>query len=179
MKNMNKAILLASVAGTLLFGTTSAMAQRQGGGGGGNFDPEQMRQRMAEMYQERLGVSADELKVIQPLIEDVQTKQRAVGGGGFGAMFGRGRGQGGGGGGGGDQAAGGGRRGGFGTPSPEAEALQKAVESGTPAEIKAKLEAYRDARKKNTATLQEAREKLRKVVTPKQEAALVMMNVLD
>lgn len=175
MKSINKAILLASVAGTLFFGTTSAMAQRQGGG---NFDPEQMRQRMAEMMQERLGMSADEWKAVAPLVEDIQTKQRGAGGG-FGGMFGRGRGGAGGGGGGGDQAAGGGRRGGFGTPSPEAEALQKALESGTPAEIKAKLEAYREARKKNAAALQEAREKLRKVVTARQEANLVMMNILD
>ena len=152
----------------------------------GNFDPEQMRQRMMEMYQERLALSGDEWKAVQPLLETVITKQREAGAGRGGVgLFGGGGRQGGGGGagggGGGRQGGGGGAGGGGfgGTPSPEAEALQKALETGTPAEVKTKLEAYRDARKKKDADLQEAREKLRKVLTPKQEAQLVLMGTLN
>lgn len=198
MKRLNKTIVLAGIASALLLGATNLMAQGQGGrqrgGGQGGGDPAQFQQQMMERYQEQLAMSADEFKVVQPLIENVMTKQREAGAGrgGFGG-FGRGGGggrQGGGGAaaqggapaqGGGDPAQGGGRgRGGFGgAPSPEQEALQKAIESGTPAEIKSRLDAYRDARKKKEAELQEAREKLRKVLTAKQEAQLVMGGMLN
>ena len=203
MKRLNKTIVLAGIASALLLGATNVMAQGQGGrqrgGGQGGGDPAQFQQQMMERYQEQLAMSADEFKVVQPLIENVMTKQREAGAGrgGFGG-FGRGGGQGGPGGGGrpggggaaaqgggaaggADPAQGGGRgRGGFGgAPSPEQEALQKAIESGTPAEIKSRLDAYRDARKKKEAELQEAREKLRKVLTAKQEAQLVMGGLLN
>ncbi|MBI2949945.1 MAG: hypothetical protein HYY23_20115 [Verrucomicrobia bacterium] len=175
MKRFVKSIVLAGVASAMLGGATSVMAQQRG-----NFDPEQFRQQMMERYQEQLGMTAEEFKAVQPLIESVQTKQRDAtafgrGGGAFG--FSRGGGRGGGGAGGG-QGRGGGF--GFGGPPPaEVEALQKAVESGTPAEVKAKLEAYREARKKKETELQEAREKLRKVLTPKQEAQLVLASLLN
>lgn len=173
MKRFIKSLVLAGVATAMLGGATSVMAQR------GGFDPEEMRQRMMERYQEQLGMTAEEFKVVQPLIEGVQTKQRETmafnRGGGF--AFGRGGGRGGGG------AGGGGGRGGglgFGGPAPaEVEALQKSVESGTPAEVKAKLEAYREARKKKEGEYQEAREKLRKVLTPKQEAQMVLAGLLN
>jgi hypothetical protein len=185
MKKIFKSIALASVAGTLFLGTTDVMAQgqKQRGGGQGNFDPAQFQQQQMERLQQTLGMSADEFKAVQPLIEAVQAKQREVpsgrgGGGGFGGRAGRGQGQG--------QGAdatpgaGGGRGRGFGgTPSPELEALQKAVESGTPAEIKAKLEAFRAVRKQKEGELQEAREKLRKVLSQKQEAALVLSGTLN
>ena len=183
MKQFIKPILIAGIAGVFLAGTPRVMAQQRG-----NFDPAQAQQRMMELYQERLALSGDEWKAVQPLLETVIAKQREAssGRGGFGAFGGggggRGRGQGGadgggrqGGGGGGAGGGGGGR----GTPSPESEALQKAVDSGTPAEVKAKLEAYRDNRKKKDAELQEAREKLRSVLTPKQEAQLVLMGTLN
>lgn len=177
MKRLIKPIVLAGITGALLVGTTNVTAQQRG-----NFDPAQIQQQMMERYQEVLGMTAEEFKAVQPLVESVMTKQReaGVGRGGFG-LFGRGGGgQRGGGGGGGGGGFGGQGRGGFGaTPSPEQEALQKAVESGTPSEIKAKLEAYRDARKKKETELQEAREKLRKVLTAKQEAQLVLMGTLN
>lgn len=176
MKRFVRSLVLAGIASGMLGGATHVMAQRQGGG---NFDPAQFQQMMMERYQEQLGMTAEDFKAVQPLIESVMAKQREVPGGrGFG-FFGRGGGRGGGGAGGGG-GGGGGRAGGFGgTPSPEVEALQKAVESGTPSEIKAKLEAYRDARKKKESELQEAREKLRKVLTPKQEAQMVLAGMLN
>ena len=184
MKKSFKLIALGGVASVLLLGS-SWTAQAQGQGGRGGFDPAQMQQRMMESYQETLGMSADEFKAVQPLIEGVMTKQRETmgmgrgfGGGGFGRARG-GPGGGGGGGQGGDPGQGNRGRGFGGEPSPEQTALQQAVESGTPSEIKAKLEAYREARKKKEADLQDAREKLRKVLTQKQEAALVLRGLLN
>ena len=46
-------------------------------------------------------------------------------------------------------------------------------------DIKAKLQAVRDARKKTADTLQSAREDLRKVLTMRQEAVFVEMGILD
>lgn len=166
MKRFVKSIVLAGVASAMLGGATSVMAQR------GNFDPAQFQQQMMERYQVQLGMTAEEFKAVQPLIEGVLAKQREILGGRGGFGFGGGRGGGGGGGGGGGRGFGG-------TPAPEVEALQKAVESGTPAEVKAKLEAYREARKQKEGELQEAREKLRKVLTPKQEAQMVLAGMLN
>ena len=197
MKRTVKTILLATMAAACVLLPQSALAQGRGGGQGGpggqggrggvgNFDPEQMRQRMMERYQEQLEASNDEWKVIQPLLEDVMAKQRdAMGGrfGGFGMMMGRPPG-GQGGPGGQDQAQGQGqgRRGmRGGDANAEVEALRQALEDkNTPAaELNAKLKAVRDARKKAEAELKASRDKLRGVLTPRQEATLVLMGQLD
>ena len=97
---------------------------------------------------------------------------------GFGGMrFGGGR-RGGDNGGGGDQ---GGRRGfGGGTPSPEVESLQKAIEAKAPAdELKAKLAKVREARKQKEANLAKAQDELRKVLSVRQEASAVLMGLLQ
>jgi len=75
---------------------------------------------------------------------------------------------------------GGGRRGGFGPePLPEAEALQKAIESqASNDEIKAKLAKLREARKEKEAKLEKAQEDLRKVLSLRQEAAAVLAGLL-
>lgn len=176
MKKLARSIALASIAGAFLFTTanlTAQQQQRQRGGQGGFGDPAQFQQMMLERYQEALSMSADEFKAVQPLIETVMTKQREVTAGRINAFGRGGRGQGG------DNQGGGRGRGFGGTPSPEAEALQKAVESGTSSEIKVKLETYREARKKKEAELKDARENLRKVLTVKQEAQSVVMGLLD
>ena len=103
-------------------------------------------------------------------------------GGGFGG-FGRGGfgGRRGGGDNGGDQGAqrGGGGGGMFGTPSPEREALQKAIDSKAPkAEIKAALAKYLESRKVKQATLEKAQDDLRKVLTSRQEAIAVLNGYL-
>lgn len=75
---------------------------------------------------------------------------------------------------------GGGRRGFGGTPSPEMEDLQKAIEAKAPAdEIKAKLQKLRDVTKAKEAKLESAREDLKKLVTARQEAILVVNRVLQ
>jgi hypothetical protein len=74
----------------------------------------------------------------------------------------------------------GGNRGGFGgTPSPEAEALQKAIDGKAPnAEIKAALAKYEQSRKTKLAALEKAQAALRKVLTPRQEAIASMSGLL-
>lgn len=188
---LNKMLALAGAAVALGLSSGQLVAQdnqgnrpRGQGQGRGNFDPEEMRQRLAERIREQLDVkSDDEWKIIYERVEKVNQARREVGaGGGFGAFgFGRG-GRGGPGGGGGDASAGGdqNRRRGFGGErSPEAEALQKAIEAqASSEEIKAKLAKYREARKEKEAKLEQAQEELRKVLTVKQEAAAVLAGLL-
>jgi hypothetical protein len=152
-----------------------------------NFNPEEFRARMEERLKTSLKVSDDEWKVLQPLIEKVGEKQRDAMSGRFGGFGGGGRGPGGGGAGGGGATAqsggGGGDRAGRGNRggSEESQALRTALESETtPAdEIKAKLTAVREQRKKAAAELAAARAELQKVVTVRQEAVLVSMGLLD
>lgn len=190
MKTWIRRFCTGAMALTLTLGSYSLMAQdtppgggNGGGGGGGgrrNFDPEQMRQRMMERYREQLEIKDDaEWKLISERIEKVSEARREVGGG-----FGMGRPPGGRRGGDGAAPAGGddnARRQfrGFGEPSPEQEALQKAIESKASAdEIKAKLAAVREARKKKEAALEKAQEELKKVLTAKQEAVAVLNGLL-
>jgi len=147
---------------------------------------EQFRQRMNERLKTALKVSDDEWSVIQPLLEKVQTKMRESMMGRFGGMMGGGRrwvrnqGQ--------ENNGQPNNNGSQDRPNrperprvPELEELQKALESDTtsPEEIKSKLQALRDARKKATAELEQAQEDLRKVLTQRQEATLVMMGMLQ
>src|SRR5262249_35123349 len=160
MKRLVKSAVLGGIAAVLLSGATQALAQQERPNRG-NFDPEQARQRMMERYKEQLDVKDEaEWKIIQERIEKVTSARRAVGmGAGCGMVFGGGRG-GGGGGGAGAAGGGGGGFGGFrGEPSPEAEALQKAIDSKASAdEIKQKLAKLREARQEKEAKLEKAQE---------------------
>jgi hypothetical protein len=147
---------------------------------------EQFRQQMSERLRESLGASTDEWKILQPMIEKVQTLQR--------------------------QARGGmGRPGGFGDrprgdrrpddrrpedrrpdDRQQGDRQQSDVEKKTEAlqtllqnkesktdEIKVALAALRESRAKAKAEVETAQTALRQVVTVRQEAQLVMMGVLD
>src|ERR1035438_8703071 len=178
---MNQWLLLAGVASVMSLGTSQLVAQPNGGPGGGpggrNFDPAQMQQRMLERYKELLEVTNDdEWKAIEPRVTKVMEARRDSMGG-MGRMFGRGPG-GGGGGPGADQ--GGQRRGGmFGTPSPEAEALQKAIDSkASKAETKAALEKYVASRKTKQADLEKSQAALRELLTQRQEAIAALNGLL-
>ena len=183
MKTLTRLVSLTGFA--LLLGLAPNPASAQNQGGRGNFDPEQFRQRMMERYREQMDVkSDDEWKVLETRIEKVMDARRQAGGpggpGGFG-FGGRGPRRGGG-----DNAdaAGGGTGGNQrprfgGEPSPEVEALQKAIEAKAPNdEIKAKLAKVREARKAKEAKLAEAQEELRKVLSVRQEASAVMAGLL-
>ena len=158
--------------------TTPALAQQAAGGGGGNngggggrqFDPAQFRQRMIDNIKEKLGVTDEEIKALQPKIEKVMTAQRdARAGGGFG----------------------GGRNRGGNAPAADAAPLSPAAEAAKalqtvldnkdakPEEIKAKLTALRDARAKAAEDLKKARAELTELLTQRQEAVLVEMGILE
>ncbi len=189
MKHIKLTALAAVSAALLTLGINEASAQNAGNGGNGGNGADrraEFRARMNERLKTSLKVTDDEWAVLQPLIEKVQTAQREAGGfGGFGGGpggFGGGRRGGNGGNGGNDN--------GGGTPpapdlsrpgAAEAQALRTTLESdgATPDEIKAKLAAVRDFRKKGQATLASAREDLKKVLTLRQEAVLVSMGILD
>ncbi len=193
MKSLSRILSVAALGAAVVFSSLSASAQdangdNNGGGGGGrrnrgggqggpggggpggNFDPAQMRQRMAERMREQFGVKDDtEWKLISERIEKVSDARRDMGGrGGMGMMWGgRGGGPGGQGGPGGGQV------------NAEQEALQKAIESNAPAdEIKTKLAKYRTSQKDKEAKLAKAQEDLRQVLTVKQEATAVLLGLL-
>jgi len=177
-------LAMAGVATVLCLGPEKLMAQGDGGQGGGRqgrggFDPAQFQERRLANYRERLEITEEaEWKAIQPLVSKVMDAQTAVLGDRMRGAFGGRRGPVGGG----DNAPGdqGGRRGGFGAPSPEAEALQKAIDSKAAAsEVKAALGKLREARKERQAKLDQSQEELRKVLSARQEAQAVLAGLID
>jgi len=187
--------MAAGLAAVLSLGSSQLLAQDNnnnggnnstGSGGGGrgnrgNFDPAQFQQRIMDGLKDRLEVKDDaEWKALEPLIQKVMDARRdsmsAMGRG----MF-AGRNRGGNGGGGNDNGNSSGGRGGgfFGTPSPEAEALQKAIDNKAPnSEIKAALAKYAESKKAKQAELEKAQAELRKVLTVRQEAIASLNGLL-
>lgn len=203
---MHKAMLTAGTLLLLAFGGYMLQAQDGppgGPGGPGNDgfrppDPERMQSMMLERFQEELGVSDDEWPVVKPLIADVMKLQMSQmqgppgmmgpGGGPMGPPPG-------------GQGSGGqmapppgaqdgqpaGNAGGpppqglMGAANPEAQALQAALdaEDSTNEVIQTKLNAFREAKAEKEAALKAAREKLRAVLTLRQEATLVLAGLLD
>lgn len=184
MRKLSRVLVSAGAAVALCLGVGNLLAQDApppggpgggGPGGGRNFDPAQMQQRMMDRVKDQLEVTDDtEWQAMQPLAQKVMEARRDAMGGMMGGrgMFGRGGPRQGG-----DNAAPGGgnqgaRRGGmFGTPSPEAEALQKAIDAKAgKAELKVALDKFVASRKVKQAALEKAQDDLRKVLTPRQEA---------
>jgi hypothetical protein len=161
------------------------------GGGGGADRMEQFRQRMNERIKTTLKASDEEWAVIQPLLNNVQEKMRETMLGRFGGGPRPDRGPGG--------PRENGQAGGerpertnnaerpnrpdrpASASSAEVTALRTALESDATSntEIKAKLEALRKSREKAVADLAQARTELKAVLNLRQEAALVMMGMLD
>jgi hypothetical protein len=153
---------------------------RQGGGGpgGGNFDPAAMQQRIMDNVKDQLEFTNDtDWSAVQPLVQKVLDARRDVGtGGGMRALFGRNRG--------GNNNNGGGNnpgRGGFGgQPSPEQDALQKALDDNAPAsQIKDLLAKYKASKKIKQAKLEAAQADLKKVLTSKQEAQAYLLELVN
>jgi hypothetical protein len=178
---MNKILTVCGMIAALTLGAGTLLAQNDNGGnaggnggGRGNFDPVQFQQRMMDNVRQQLGFTNDtDWAAVQPLIQKVMDVRREVGfGGGMGRLFGRNRG--------GNGGPGGGR-GGFGSPpSPEAEALQKAIDDNSPpAQIKSALARYETSQKAGQARLFQAQEDLRKVLTVKQEAQATLLGLLQ
>ncbi len=129
-----------------------------------------------ERTKENLEITDDaEWKAIQPLVEKVMDARMATMSGIGRGMFGgppRRNGDSG-------QGGQGQRRGQFGGPStPEAEALQRAIDGkASNAEMKAAIAKYVESRKAKQAELEKAQADLRKVLSVRQEA-LAMLNGL-
>jgi len=180
MKKTQLLIAIGAAALTLMLGGT-ALAQPQDGGGGGfggfqNMDPQQIpgaiQERVNGSLREQMGVTNDdEWSLIQERINAVSKARAAVmadGGGmmGMGGMRG---------------GFGGGRGGGMSSRlSPEAQALQQAIDDGAPAaqikDLLAKLQAVRRAKQ---AALVQAQDDLRAVLTIRQEAVAQLIGLLS
>ena len=188
MMKLRQLLMMAGIAAVMALSTSKLAAQdpppggpggdRQGRGGrGGGFDPAQMQERMMENIRGQLAIKDDtEWKAVEPLVKKVMDGRReaTVGGmGGMGMMFRRP---------GGDNNGGGqdrSRRFG-GEPSPEVEALQKAIEAkASKEELKTKMAAVRKAKQANEAKLKAAQEELKKVLTVPQEAAALQMGLVQ
>lgn len=178
---VNQLLAIGGIAAALLLSSGTVFAQNDNGGGGGgfgggrrNFDPAQMQQRMMDNIRDQLGFTNDtDWSAVQPLIQKVMETRRQVGGGpGMARMF-RNRNNG--------EQGGNNRRGGFfGQPSPEAEALQSAIDNNAPAaQIKDLLAKYEASQKTKRTALAQAQEDLRKVLTTKQEAQATLLGLLD
>lgn len=155
-----------------------------GGGGGGfrNMDPAQRQQFMLNRIKDNLGFTNDtDWNAVQPLVQkvvDAQTAARSNMGGMFRNRRNNNNGDNGGGNGGGNN--GGGRGGFFGTPSPEAQALQSALDNNAPdAQVKDLLAKYQASQKAKQDALKQAQENLRAVLTPRQEAEASLMGLVD
>jgi len=183
---INQLFAVCGMTAALVLGAGNAFAQNDNGGNGGgnggggfgggrgNFDPTQFQQRIMDNIKEQLGFTSDtDWAAVQPLVQKVMDARRDVGAGGMGRLFGRGNR-------GGDQG-GGNRRGMFGgTPSPEAEALQKAIDDNAPAaQIKDLLAKYKDSQKAKQAKLVAAQADLRSVLTVKQEAQATLLGLVE
>jgi hypothetical protein len=179
---MKQTLVAAILTAGMSLGTANLMAQPNGGPSGGrgsrgNYDPAQFQQRMMERYREVLEVKDDaEWSALQPLVQKVTEVRRESYSGMGRSMFGRSRG----GDSNGSSDQGSSRRSSFfGAPSPEAEALQKAIDAKAPkAEIKAALERYAASRKVKQAELEKAQADLRKVLTTRQEAIATLNGLL-
>ncbi|HTY87909.1 MAG TPA: hypothetical protein VMB80_10630 [Candidatus Acidoferrum sp.] len=183
---MNQWLAIGGMAAALLLSAGSVFAQNDNGGGGGGRrfgggnppDPAQMQQRILDNIKDDFGYTNDtEWNAVKPLFQKVMDARRDVGfgGGGMGRMFrNRDRNNG-------DQGGNNRPRGGFfGQPSPEGEALQKAIDDNAPAaQIKAALAKYEASQKAKRAKLIEAQENLRKVLTTKQEAQATLLGLLE
>ena len=180
MKKLNQLFLIAVV--TVVLSRSGDRLAAQGPPGGGNFDPQQfqqqMQQRITGYFREQLAVTNDdEWGVIESRLSKVVQARMEImlgGMGGFRGMMGGNRG--------GDGQAGGRRGGfpGFGQPDPDADALQKAIQTNASAtQLKAAMSKYRESRDKKQAELTRAQDQLRQVLSLRQEAVLVSMGMLD
>jgi hypothetical protein len=177
---LNQMLAIAGLTTLMLASSSSLMAQGRGG-----FDPAQMRQRMMDRLKEQMDVKDDaEWKLIEERLGKVMDARRDVLATEMGGMFGGGRSRsssstdssstsst--------DQSSSRRRGGFFGEPSPEVEALRKAVDDKAGKdEIQAKLTALRKANKEKQKALEKAQSDLKSVLDARQEAVAVLNGLL-
>jgi hypothetical protein len=187
MKNLIKvAVLGLACVACLGEGNVSAQPS-QDRGSRGSYDPAQYKQRRLDQTKESLEIKDDaEWKAIQPLVEKVMDTQQAVLRDRLSGMFSR------------SSRSGSDRgsstsssssdssdrsrrfRGGFGgEPSPEAQALQRAIDGkASNSEMKIAIARFQDARKQKQAEMEAAQANLRKVLSVRQEAIATASGLL-
>lgn len=140
----------------------------------GGAAPAEMRQRWMDNIREQLGANEEEWKALQPKVEKVTTARRDAMGdvGGFAAFRPEGR------------RGARGREAGDRSESEVAKARRElratlAQQDASSEEITAKLKAFREARDKARAELAAAQKELKEACTPRQEAVLVTMGILE
>ena len=170
MKRLSQPFVLLGLFLMTSFTVLNAEEGDRGHGGRGGWDMAAIRQRMAERMKEMLGSTDEEWKLIQPMIEKVQSIQRQTRAGGRSMWRGRRR-----------SSQQGGEEREKSAIEKSAEALKKILDNkeSKPEEIKAALEDYRAQRKKVQDELKIAQQKLGEVLTQQQEANLVLMGTLD
>ena len=171
---LKQLLMMSGIAAVMALSASKLVAQndtpKADRRGRGNFDPAQMM----DGIRERFAIKDDaEWKAIEPLVQKVMDGRREAMVGGMGMMFRRP---------GGDNNGGGqdrSRRFG-GEPSPEVEALQKAIEAkASKEELKTKMAAVRKVKQANEAKLKAAQDELKKVLTVPQEAAALQMGLVQ
>ena len=196
---LNRMITMCAVAAALALGIGGAFAQNNNGGGfgggngggrggfgngggrgnRGNFDPAQMQQRRLDNIRQQLEFTNDtDWSAVEPLFQKVLDAQQAARtGGGRGGVGGR-RGGNNGNNNNNTNANNGGRGGN--QPSPEALALQQAIDNDAPPDqLKDLLAKYNASEKARRATLAAAQASLRQVLTVKQESQVTLMGLLN
>jgi len=143
---------------------------REGAQPGERMTPERIQEMMAQRMKTTLQVSDEEWAVMQPFIEKIQTLTRDLTGGVGRMMMG-------------------GRQRPVRQPEGEEESdmakatreLQEtlAKEDATADQITEKLTAYREAREAVKEEVGEFQGALREIVTPRQEAQLTLMGILE
>ncbi|HSY43814.1 MAG TPA: hypothetical protein VK811_07870 [Candidatus Acidoferrum sp.] len=185
---MKQLFAVCGVVAALFCGVSSVSAQNNGGNGGGgggwnggrggNFDPAQFQQRMMDGIRDQLGFTNDtDWDAVQPLVQKVTDARLDLGiGNGMRMMFNRNRNR--------DQNGGDNNRPRFGNfgrpPSPEAQALQNAIDNNAPdGQIKDLLTRYQASQKAKQDKLKAAQDNLRAVLTVKQEATATLLGLLE
>ena len=188
MKHLLPSGLFLVLAGVLAL-TPFAQAQRGGGADRGDRN-QRIQERIMGAIQQTLEAPDDEWEILQPMVSKIYALQNEMRPSRMSLFAGRGRG--------GTEGRGRGR-GQFGERDGEREgnregnregrgrnqgdaastALSEAIESGDAAQIKKALTDLRDQREKQADELKKTQDKLRQIVTLKQEATLVVHGFLD
>ena len=183
---MSRLAILSVWIGVLAISATVLAQAGPGGGGGGGGpvrimggppNPAQFRQQQLDTIREKLALSDDEWNTLSPKIEKVMDAQRNAGTGAgmsFTRNFGGPKGNG--------QVVSSTGGGNMDTPAGKImQELRKALEDpDAPADgVAKKLAAMREARDKARAELDAARKELKDSITPRQEAILVTLGVLE
>ena len=176
---MNQLLTICGIATALFLSAGSGSAQTNNDNASGNGDnSDTAQQRFMGRVHDGLGFTNEtDWNAVQPLVQKVFDAQRDVmRSGGMSRMINNNR-----------------RVNGtnviaavrsravlFGQPSPEAQALQQAIDDNTPdSQIDTALTKYKASQKAKQANLVQAQENLRKSLNKKQEAQATLLKLLD